>query len=274
MRAKRFIHVTVLLGALVLVGAGCAQKAAAPSTNAPAAEKAAVPAEKPSTATADVCGNPYYPFKPGLTIAYSVTPFIKTAGDADYTIRTVSVTGTVAAIRAEMAGGINADMEADCSSGSVAMKGTFDVGAAAQGMKFKTTVISSSGTFMPAKVAAGTTWKNTQKVSMEATSGPTAGMGPVSVTTTEESRVVGEESVTVPAGTYQAVKVELTRTTATELSGPPPGVKLPPGMKLPETPPTVTTSTEWWVKGIGMVKTVTVSNSGTSTVEAKSVTGL
>ncbi|MEK9152067.1 MAG: pyridoxamine 5'-phosphate oxidase family protein, partial [Patescibacteria group bacterium] len=70
------------------------------------------------------------------------------------------------------------------------------------------------------------------------------------------------------------IKVELTRTSTSEFSGPPPGAKLPPGMKLPAMPPSTWKSTEWWVKGIGMVKTVTTGQDGTTTVVAKSVTGL
>ena len=121
---------------------------------------------------------------------------------------------------------------------------------------------------MPANAAAGTTWSNSQTIRMDSTGGPTAALGAITSTTTEQSRAVGEESVTVPAGTYDALKVEVTRTTAAKFSG------TPAGVKLPEMPPSTATSTEWWVKGIGMVKMVTKSEGTTSTVEAKSVTGL
>ncbi len=252
MRTKRTVSFALLLASLTLIGAGCGQSATV-STNG-------APTEKPSTTTSDACGNPYYPFKPGLTIAYRVTPSTGAAGDADYTIRIVSVSGTTAATRVELAGGGTADMSADCANGSVALNGSSNLGAAMQGVEFKTTVLSSTGTYMPANVSAGSTWNNAETVKMEFTGGPSAGMGPITLTTTEESRAIGEESVTVPAGTYKAIKVELTRTTTSKLSG----IAIPPSTSK---------STEWWVKGIGMVKTVTVSEGQTSTVEAKSISG-
>jgi hypothetical protein len=245
MPTKRSVSAWLLLAALALVGAGCGQSASV----------------SPSSSTSDACGNPYYPFKPGLVIAYSVSPSTGAVGDSDYSMRTVSVSGTAATIRIEMAGGGIAEMEADCQSGSVALKGSSNLGAAMQGMQFKTTVVSSSGTYMPANVAAGTTWSNSETVKMELTGGPGADMGPITLTTEEQSRAIGEESVTVPAGTYRAMKVELTRTSTSKLDS---------GFAIP---PSTVQSTEWWVKGIGLVKSVTVSEGETSTVVAKSVTG-
>lgn len=258
MYKNRFVSLSLMLASLVLVGAGCGQKASV-STDTTAA-----PTTPPKAATSDVCGNPYYPFKPGLAVAYGVTPPASTVGSSDYVLRVVSVSGTTATIRAEMAGGAAADMTADCASGSVALKGSSGLGAAMEGLQFKTTVLSSSGTYMPSDVAAGVTWSNEEKIKMEVTGGPgaIAGMGPITLTTKEDSKAIGEESVTVPAGTYTAMKVELKRTTTSEISGS--SVKIPPS---------TATSTEWWVKGIGMVKTVTKDGGATSTVEAKSVVG-
>ncbi|MDD5251159.1 MAG: hypothetical protein PHT12_00825 [Patescibacteria group bacterium] len=269
MRAKHLISTSLLLASLALVGFGCGQKASVSTNASPAANKQpAAPAERPSTTTSDSCGNPYYPFKPGLTIAYSVTPPANTPGDADYTVRTVSVSGNKATVRTEMAGGVTADMEADCANGSVEMKGSSGLGADVQG--FKTTVISSSGTFMPADVSAGSTWSNSKTVRMDSAGGSAAAaaMGSLIMTTTEQSRAVGEESVTVPAGTYKAMKVESTQTTTSKFSA------TPAGTQSSEMPPSTYTSTEWLVKGIGMVKSVTKGEGGTSTTEAKSITGL
>ncbi|MBI4457974.1 hypothetical protein HY633_03365 [Candidatus Uhrbacteria bacterium] len=261
MRTKRFVSALPLLTSLVFIGAGCGQKAAV-STGA----ETATPAASGKPVSSDKCGNPYYPFKPGLAITYGTTPSV----NADYTIRVISASGSTAAIRAEMAGGVAVEMQADCANGTVSMKGTLDLGAAAQGMKIKTTVVESSGTFMPASVAVGSAWSNSQTVKVEAAGGPgaIAGVGPITTVTTEKSKVLGEESVTVPAGTYRALKVEVTRTTTSKFSG------LPAGLKLPEMPPSTATVTEWWVKGVGMVKSVTTGQGETSTVEAKSVTGL
>lgn len=266
MRAKHLISVSILLVSLALVGAGCGRKASESTNASPAANKQPAPAEKPSTTTSDSCGNPYYPFKVGLTIAYSVTPFTKVAGDADYTISTVSVFGNKATMRTEMAGGVSADMEVDCASGSVESNGMSGLGADNTG--FKMTVVSSSGTFMPMDAAAGSTWSNSKTTRMDPTGEAAAGMGSLTMITTEESQAVGEESITVPAGTYNALRVESTHTTTTKFSN------MPAGMAVGEGTPSTYTFTEWLVKGIGVVKTVTKSESGISTTEARSITGL
>jgi len=258
MRTKHFVKALILFTSLALIGAGCSKKP-------PVSTNANVGTNTVSTTTiSDACGNPYYPFKEGLTISYRVTPSTGATGDSDYTIRIVSVTGTTATIRTEMVGGVTADLEADCASGSVALKGSSGLDSVMEGVTFKTTVISSSGTFMPANVAAGSTWSNSETIKMEATGGSAASLGPITLTTTESSRAIGEESVRVQAGTYKAMKVELTRTITSTFAG-------ASAIKIP---PSTSTSTEWWVKGIGMVKTITISDGETSTTEVKSVTGL
>jgi hypothetical protein len=249
-------YAVLFISSLLLLTAGCAQQTSLTTNTEPSK-----PSTTTSVSTSDSCGNPYYPFKSGLVIAYRVTPTTGAAGSSDYTIRILSVTGTTAATRAEFAGGVIADMTADCASGSVALKGSSGLSAAMQDVKFKTTVVSSSGTFMPADVKAGATWSNSETIIMELTGGPAASMGPITMTTTEESKAIGEESVTVPAGTYTAMKVELTRKTISKAN-------------FGTIPESTSTSTEWWVKGIGMVKTVTKTEDGTSTIEAKSITGL
>lgn len=265
MRTKNFTSVLVILTSLVLMGASCGQKAAV-TTNV----NVTTPTNQVTTSpkTSDTCGNPYYPFKQGLTIAYGVTPTTGAAGDSDYKYRIASVLGTTASIQVEMAKGGTVDMTADCASGSVALKGSSDLGAALEGVKFKTTVLSSTGTYMPANVAAGSIWSNSETVKMEITGDTSAAaLGPIEVTTAEQSKAIGEESVKVQAGTYTAMKVEVTRTSTSKFSGGSTGIK------LPEMPPTISKSTEWWVKGIGMIKTVTITDGKTSTTEAKSVSG-
>lgn len=248
MSAKHLVSVSFLLASLALLGAGCGQ-------SAPASPNAA-PTAKPSTTTSESCDNPYFGFKPGLTIAYSVTPFTKTAGDADYTTSIIGMSGNSVSVRTEMAGGVASSMKLDCRNHSV---------VSTDGQDFKMNVVSSSGTFMPPNVKTGSTWGNSQTVKLESSSdaAAAAGMGAFTITTTEQARAVAEESVTVKAGTYKAVKVELTRTSTDQFES----------AAVKKTPPTTSTSVEWWVKGIGMIKSVTTGQGTTSTIEAKSITG-
>src|SRR3972149_845964 len=140
------------IAAVVLLGASCSKKS--PATTDTSADA--------KSAYSDTCGNPYYPFKPGLTIAYQVTPAVGAVGSSDYTISIVKVEGTTATTRAEMFNGAIAEIEADCASGSVALKGSSGLGAALEGVTFKTTVVSSSGSSMPARVKTGTTWAHSE----------------------------------------------------------------------------------------------------------------
>ena len=253
---KKIRLIALVLGAFAMIGAGCAKQPASNNTS-----------DNSGIAYSDTCGNPYYPFKPGLTIAYKVTPATGAEGSSDFTTKVVSVTGTTAAVQVKLFGGVTTDMTADCASGSVALKGSTGLGSDFQGMKFKTTVVSSSGSSMPANVSAGTTWDHSEILKMEVTGGNSALTGStLNLTTTEQGKAIDEESVTVPAGTYKAMKIEIKRTTETEFSG-------SIGASLGKMKPATYTSTEWWVKGIGMVKTVTVGQDGTSTTEAKSISG-
>ena len=281
MRTKNLVYVSLLLGSLMFVGAGCGQKtsvstdAATGSNAAPAANKqpAPAPAEVSSTTTSDSCGNPYYPFKPGLTITYTVTPPVP--GDSDHTMRIEKVTGNTASIHTEMDGGTT-DLEAECANGSIVMKGSLDSGPAGQGTKYKATVVAPTGIFMPADARVGSTWKNSGTLKMEPISGTASDSDPGAflVTSTEQGRAVSEESVTVPAGTFQALKVELTTTSIMDFSNSPAYKDLPPEMKPPSTLEQTWTSTEWWVKGVGMVKTTTKREDRSATTVAKSITGL
>jgi hypothetical protein len=84
------------------------------------------------------------------------------------------------------------------------------------------------------------------------------GMGTMDMTIRAANTVVGEGAVTVPAGSYQALKVETVSTVGIVMGG-----------RAPIE--TVTTSTAYWVKGVGMVKTTAKSASGEWGAEAQSV---
>lgn len=248
MRTNHLVSSLLLLTSLTLLGAGCGQGTSV-STNGE-------PTSKPSTTTSDSCNNPYYGFKSGLSIAFSVTPFKKIAGDSDYTTTILARSGNTVTARTEIVGGITTTMKIDCVNHSV---------VSTDGQDFKMNVVSSSGTFMPPNVKPGSTWSNTQTASLESSSeeAKAVGMSTFLITTTEDARAVAEESITIKAGTYKAIKVELTQTSTSQFEG----------AKKTTTTPSTYTSTEWWVKGIGMVKSVTKSQSGTTTNEAKSITG-
>jgi len=271
--------VPFVLASLLLVGAGCKKEAsvdvsadASADVSADAGAAARANADASARVAADVCGNPYYPFKEGLSITYGISSTDGTSSP-DYTMVITDVTGTTAQIEARMSNGVTGKMTADCAGGTVTLGGDFDMGSVAQAGTVKTEVVSTSGTFMAANVDIGSTWESQQQIKTEATSGVGAGMGPVTTDVKTVSRAAAKESVTVGAGTYDAVKVEQTRTVTVNMDEAMTNIQLPPGMKIPTPAPTTVTTTEWWVKGIGLVKSQTLAGGVTTTVEAKAVSG-
>lgn len=143
------------------------------------------------------------------------------------------------------AGELSLNQEIRCTNGDLAALSYADISSVASGGRVSARTIRAEGLLMPRDITVGTTWTSSFDVEATITMPGPLGTQTVTNTITNESRVIGQESVTVPAGTYQAFKVESTLRTA---SGPVMGVTVPPQ--------TVRT-TSWFVEGIGMVKSVT-----------------
>ncbi|MFT2718810.1 hypothetical protein ACMT4L_02290 [Deinococcus sp. A31D244] len=75
--------------------------------------------------------------------------------------------------------------------------------------------------------------------------------GGMNMQSRSRSRIAAQEKVTTPAGTFTALRVETTTTTTMT---PPAGADLPPGMDLNKLMGGETTSTAWYVRGVGLVK--------------------
>ena len=104
---------------------------------------------------------------------------------------------------------------------------------------------------MPAAVDVGVEW--TSVVTSEARFSLNGKRYRETQVITTEYRAVSEESVSVPAGTFPAIKVEITSTT--HKTEPDLGVNLT----------AVSSITQWWTRGIGMVRSVIDTGSGTLT---------
>lgn len=100
---------------------------------------------------------------------------------------------------------------------------------------------------------AGYSWNSSNKVNVNA-----PGVGAMNMTSTTVSKIVKQEKVTVPAGTFTALRVDSTTSMKTSL---PAGTRLPPGMDLNQMMGGKTTTSAWYVQGVGMVKTTSAEGS-------------
>lgn len=250
--SRRSAALVVALSTVILVGAGCAR----PRTSAPsdAANQPASDAAAPTTPQ-EACGNPYFALPQGLRvdfesetkgqkIAYSLTVQASNAGAEKLVYEFPSLEFVFA-------------QDIDCANGAVTTD-TFLNMAAATG-QMKTESQKAEGELMPKDVHVGSTWSTRYETVVTNTVSEVAGTV-MTMKLRTDSKAVGEEKVTVPAGTYDALKVETTSTS---------DVTLGEGSALPSS---TTTATQWWVKGIGLVKQVAVGKGATTTTSATKVT--
>ncbi len=168
---------------------------------APRSDTAAV--ESPAA-----CPNPYFPLEEGLKLTY------RAGKSSEMVLATQDVTpvpeglkGTVAVKLKNRQG----QTEATCTSEGIrtglgGLEGTL---LSASGMDVQ--VVSAEGVAVPAPatMVPGGTWKNSLSVKLQPPAGKTGGIRPTIATTFDkEATVVGEEEVTVAAGTFKALKVK------------------------------------------------------------------
>jgi hypothetical protein len=107
--------------------------------------------------------------------------------------------------------------------------------------------------FLPPSSAwkVGYSWTSTGKIS---------GVGGMTINTSTRSRIAASERVTTPAGTFSTLRVESTTSST---------VQLPPGMQadaMSKAMNSVATSTSWYAKGVGTVKSTSPESKFTMTL--------
>lgn len=256
-----FLRLVASFALLSLFGVGCFRSTS--SSPSPS------PSPSPSLARS-VCEHPYYPIRTGYTATFkdSFNSLVDGKPTVDhYTSRVTEVGATSAKIDMLLASsGLHSSQEITCEDGVLGARAYVDLAAGNQAFKIDT--ISASGAYLPHDLAVGSAWQQGYDILMRPTAkSPSGGSGRVpdmhaAVTITHHA--VREESVTVPSGTYTAMVVasnmhmKLDAVGANGVSAQIPGVQL--------------TSTEWWVRGVGLVKAQTQTSGGyTSTAEAETI---
>lgn len=255
-------NLIVLAASFLLIGAGCGKPSASVTSDVTvnAEGNVAAPATTPASGGTSLCDNPYYPIKPGYSISYATTFAGKPSGGMTMTVENVS--GGQANLSYDFEKGVKSAQTVSCVDGDLKVDTFFDAGSASGSTQMKFTTTGSRGVLMPKTIVAGTTWEGGFDVNITSEDPQLKQFAANGMTGSISSKrtAVAEESVTVPAGTYTAMKVT-EETTVTMVI---PGLPITP-------PPTKNVSTAWYVKGVGMVKQETKTPNGVSTTVATKV---
>lgn len=253
-QTTRAFGIVIILAATLAcnLGAGNPSETAQPS---PAA------AESQPVASGGLCDNALYPVKEGATWTYLNTG--SPSGDFTYT-------DTVTAVRADgftlasQFDGLTRTQEWLCeTAGLKALQlggagATASVSTGGTTAEFKTSEVT--GVSLPREITPGLQWQYSLKI--EGTTAMPGNQTAQSTSTFSASmQEIGRESVTVPAGTFEAVKIQVTNI-----------VQIVADFQGMQVPVTINgSSVVWYAPGVGYVKSIENSDYGgtpfTSTTE-------
>ncbi len=249
-------HIPSLLAFIVIVFSMLAcnfGKTPAAGGNSPSSSN---PSSSSSGGNAGACANPLYPVVANATWTYSFSN--ATLGNFTRTITSVSADGFTD--QDVFTKGITRSGEWKCQSGAL-INLSPDNGPTASIQKsnaiqadFKTTAMD--GVTLPASIQTGDSWK--QSFTLEGTETINGLQIPAKNETTNTCTAAGMESVTVPAGTFNAYHLDCTA-----------DINITITMNGASVPTKVTAkSTEWYAPGVGLVKTDTlIDNTTPVTIE-------
>lgn len=195
-----------------------------------------------SLADGGQCTNAYYPIREGSTWMYESTG--NTTGNYSFSDTITSVRGDGFTLTTQFDNRTQSQEWACTPEGLVAQElgGAPAAALNAMGTPFELTIDHVSGVTFPNSISAGDQWQHnlefTGKMSMAGQEGQASGTAQSNFT------ALGVESVTVPAGTFDAMQIEVNSTISIGLEF--------QGMKVPVS--FTGTYTYWFVQGVGWVR--------------------
>ena len=269
---KIYVLTSVLLVTIFL--AACSSPSIPPTqpqltatAQAPATEPATQPATPEATTPlpqADLCANTYYPVRQGATWNYKSTG--GPGGEYTFTDAITSVREDGFTLSTEM-GGRTHTQEWTCSAeGLTALQlgGAPAAMVTAQNMELNLDVTNGSGVSFPRQIHPGDSWQQIMDVEGDITfmneEATATGSGQMVF------KAIGTESVTVPAGTFEALRVDVDITLNINASYE--GITLPVSFSGDYT--------YWFAPGVGWVRAAGtgsfLGNSFSETTELQSYT--
>jgi len=250
-------RVYIVLSVLLLASLACSLTGAGTPTPAPVGNSASpsAPASTPTVAASPTpqpsgCFNEYYPVKQGATWTYQMsgtsadtfTHSIVSASEKEFTDQDAFGSGTTRTGQWRCEGGNLISLTPGGGAAAVA----------AAGIVFNFTVTENTGVTIPANMDAGSAWS--QDIKFEGKQD----VGGIQLDTQNEASTsctaIGRESVTVPAGTFDTLKVECNTKLTIGINGTP--IYTLDGV-----------TTTWYAQEVGMVKMVGSGGGYEATVE-------
>ncbi|GAB4420120.1 MAG: hypothetical protein Kow002_08290 [Anaerolineales bacterium] len=191
-----------------------------------------------------LCANPYYPVRPGATWTYTGTGSLASDYSFTDTITDVRTDGFTLTSQFDE---LTRTQEWACTPEGLASL-TFGGGPAAginvNEMQFDLTTSNVQGIILPQTINAGDQWS--YSLDFEGTMDVTGASANATGTAHYDFTALGEESLTVPAGTFNAMKIKAVLTLNIKVS-----------YAGTETPVSLTSTTDiWFVPGVGWVKAI------------------
>lgn len=225
-------------------------------------EAAPTATETPSSSSTSLCSHTYYPVREGATWTYKSTG--STAGEYSFTDTITSVRADGFTLTSQF-GELTRTQEWSCAqAGLVALQlgGTSAATLNTQDMQLNLEVKDVSGVTFPREITVGDQWQHNMdfegQMDIAAQSGEATGSAQTSFT------ALGNESVTVPAGTFEAMKIQVDSTLTINVAF--------QGLSVPVT--IGGTYTYWFVQDTGWVKASGTADFGgqsfTETIELQS----
>ncbi len=228
-----------------------------PPTDVPPTEPAPEPTDAPtaepsSSLAGGTCLNPYLPVVSGRTLVYQSTSPL--AGTTTYSITYGDTSDVGFTASFELEGQAEPfTLEWICTEEGLLSPNLSSMLGDTAGIEIE--VIEASGVTLPtaAEMEVGASWATNYEMRM-VFSDETIGSMVMNQSITNSSEIVGRESITVPYGTFDALRIETAGSVAMSMDLD--GTPMPtPGIEI--------NSTTWYVEGIGMVREETPDLMGT-----------
>ncbi|MDQ2693203.1 MAG: hypothetical protein M3Y68_14285 [Chloroflexota bacterium] len=195
-----------------------------------------------------LCANTYYPVRQGATWTYKSTG--GPAGEYSFT-DTITAVGQDSFTLTTQIGGLINLQDWNCTPDGLLAHQLGGAPAAmlnSQGIQLTLNATHASGVVFPSQINPGDTWQHTLDVAGNVTvaneEAEAAGTAQMNFS------AIGNESVTVPAGTFDALKIQVDTTLNVDASYE--GITLPVAFSG--------THTYWFVPGVGWVKSTGTGN--------------
>jgi hypothetical protein len=212
------------------------------------------PEPPPAVGSETACDHPYFPLRSGSSWTYSTSEGTSTwsVGSAGGTANSAEATMAISIPEVAMTTHWN------CTSEGIISYDFGNISVAGMGEIVSTDVTESSGVFLPAAslLAPGYSWSDNYSVVMTITAeGFSVDM---TMSAAETWTAAGMETVSVPAGTFEAMRVEGTENISMS------------GFMGMEGVDTVVDATFWFAEGVGIVRYTSSSSGYTSVGELTS----